>query len=79
MKTQAKTPRYQESIVQEYEVVFSGKRRDSVTGRVAQLEITCNRPIHSNVIPNPSVCGYDARTACVLITSRNEVGSPLLA
>jgi Cation efflux family len=34
-----------------------------------------HRPIHSNVIPNPSVCSYDTRTARVLIASRNEVGN----
>jgi len=37
--------------------------------------ITYDRPIHSNVIPNPSVCSYDTRTARVLIASCNEVGS----
>jgi hypothetical protein len=46
-----------------------------VTGRVGQLQIIYDRPIHSNVIPNPSVCGYNTRTARVLITSRNELGS----
>ena len=35
------------------------ERRDLAPGRVAQLETAGKYPIHSNIVPNPSTCGYD--------------------